>query len=100
MPKELSEKDKEQVAKKLSELRQKELEVFTHYLHSPWKLFMVNFLAGTAKGLGFFVGAAIIIAILGYVLSQILADIPYLGDFFKNASEFLNATRPNNRLTP
>ena len=100
MPKEVTEKDKQQVSKQLAALRERELEVFTKYLKSPWKLFVVNFFAGTAKGLGFFVGAAIVIAVAGYFLSQFLAEVPYLGDFFKNASDFLESTRPGTSLTP
>jgi hypothetical protein len=86
------------IEKKLYKLRERELELFTMYFEKPWKIFFINFFAGTAKGLGFFLGAAIVIAILTYFLGQFLSGVPYLGDFFQNASEWLKATQPGKSI--
>ena len=89
---------KENIEKKLYKLRERELELFTTYFEKPWKIFFINFFAGTAKGLGFFLGAAIVIAILTYFLSQFLSEVPYFGDFFENASEWLKSTQPGSAV--
>lgn len=68
------------IAQKLSRV---ELREFTNYLHSPWRIVWSNFLAGTARGLGFLVGAAIVLAVIGYLLKNILSKVPIVGDFFQ-----------------
>lgn len=85
----LTEKDLKKLERKFEKLRSKEMEFYMEYLKSPWKLFSRSFLVGTAKGLGFFLGSAIIIAIISFVLSQILSNIPEAGDFFENLNTWI-----------
>lgn len=67
----------------LEKVKKIELEQFTNYLHSPWRIMWANFLAGTARGLGFLIGAAIVIAIAGIIMTKVLAQIPVVGEFFQ-----------------
>lgn len=85
----LSEKDLKKLENKFEKLRNKEMEFYMEYLKSPWKLFSRSFLVGTAKGLGFFLGSAIIIAVLSFILSKVLSNVPEFGDFFNNLSTWL-----------
>jgi len=86
----LSEKDFLRLEKRFEELRNKEMDFYMEYLKSPWKLFTRSLLVGTGKGLGFFLGSAIIITILSYVLNTVLGDIPEIGTFFKNLNTWLS----------
>ena len=67
----------------LEKLKRVELQEFTNYLHSPWRILWANFLAGTARGLGFFLGAALVIAVVGLITTKILGNIPVVGEFFQ-----------------
>ena len=72
-----------------------ELKEFHDYLSSPWRIMWTNFLAGTMRGLGFLIGAAFVLAIIGYVLKELLVNIPIVGDFFKAINEWIQATLTN-----
>lgn len=71
------------VEKTIEKLKRIELQEFTNYLSSPWRIIWANFLAGTARGLGFLLGAALIITIAGLILTNILSQIPFVGEFFQ-----------------
>lgn len=75
--------------KALFQFRKAELQAFADYLSSPTRIVFMNFLAGTMRGLGFFVGAAILLTILVFVITQVLSQIPIVGDFFQWLGEFL-----------
>lgn len=77
-----------EVADTIDKLSRVGLREYATYLSKPGRVFWINLLAGTARGLGFFFGAAIIVALSSFVLS-ILVDIPYIGEFFVNLNEFL-----------
>lgn len=67
------------------------LKDYIEFLSSPWRVFGVNFLVGTARGLGLIIGVSVVIAIVGYVITQILVDLPIVGEFFSSLYEFLKA---------
>ena len=46
-----------------------ELAALSELLHSRWKLMSINFLAGLARGVGFFLGASLVGALLFGMLS-------------------------------
>lgn len=62
---------------------------FVRYYSSPWKIFFSNFLAGTAYGLGFIIGAAVLITVIAYILGHILVNIPIVGQFFAWLNDWL-----------
>ena len=74
------EKQHKQLLKAFETFRKVELREFRDYLAAPKKIFFANFLAGTARGLGFFFGAAIVVAGVSYLLKEIFANIPVIGD--------------------
>lgn len=54
---------------------------YTALLQNPWRLLWVNFLAGSARGLGIAFGFAILSALLLYLLRGLmLANLPVIGD--------------------
>lgn len=58
------------------------LAEYTALLRNPWRLLWVNFMAGSARGLGLGVGFAILTALVLYVLRGLMmANLPYLSDF-------------------
>ena len=58
------------------------LAEYTTLLRNPWRLLWVNFLAGSARGLGLGIGFAVLTALLLYILrSLMMAKLPYLSDF-------------------
>ncbi len=67
----------------LEKLKRVELQEFTNYLHSPWRILWANFLAGTARGLGFIIGVAVVVTVVGFIVSRILSHIPVVGEFFQ-----------------
>lgn len=48
------------------------------YIRSPWKMLWPNFVAGIARGFGALVGATIVIAMIGWILSTLI-DLPLIG---------------------
>ncbi|MFD2371027.1 DUF5665 domain-containing protein [Brevibacillus sp. GCM10020057] len=57
---------------------------------APRKLLWINFLAGLARGLGLTIGTAIVLALLGSLLSQFLS-IPIIGDYIRDLVEYLQS---------
>ncbi|PJC37404.1 hypothetical protein CO046_00535 [Candidatus Peregrinibacteria bacterium CG_4_9_14_0_2_um_filter_53_11] len=82
----------------LEKLSRTELEQFVHYLSNPWRIIWANFLAGTSRGLGFLLGAAIVITILGFITTQILSQIPLVGDFFTAFNVWIQETIHQSQL--
>lgn len=57
------------------------------------KILWLNFLSGMARGLGFTVGTAIVLAAAYQVLSTLISmNIPYLTEVFKNMITFIKQT--------
>ena len=69
---------------KLEDMR----EYFT-YLSSPRRILWTNFMSGTAKGLGFVVGTVIVLALVTFIVSQILSEIPWIGELFRWLDDWL-----------
>ncbi|HWI53492.1 MAG TPA: DUF5665 domain-containing protein [Symbiobacteriaceae bacterium] len=58
------------------------LAEYTALLQNPWRLLWVNFLAGSARGLGLGIGFAVLTAILLYILRGLMmAKLPFISDF-------------------
>lgn len=78
----------------LEKLKRVELQEFTNYLSSPWRVLWANFLAGTARGLGFIFGVAIVLTAAGFILTKILSQIPIVGEFFQAVNVWIQHVRP------
>jgi len=58
------------------------LAEYTALLQNPWRLLWVNFMAGSARGLGLGVCFAILTAFILYILRSLMtANLPYISDF-------------------
>ncbi|QQE75858.1 hypothetical protein KDJ56_08010 [Brevibacillus composti] len=55
---------------------------------APRKLLVTNFLAGLARGLGLTIGTAIVLALLGSVLSKFFA-VPIIGDYIRQIVDYV-----------
>lgn len=83
--------NKKQETKTLTQEQQKNLEnlkdaisaawldEFMEYIQSPWKMLWPNFVAGVARGVGALIGAAIVLALIGWILAQIIS-LPLIGE--------------------
>lgn len=58
------------------------------------KIIVDNFIGGVAWGLGVTIGAAIIVALGGFILSQINL-IPVVGELVREISEYVQNTSPD-----
>lgn len=61
------------------------LPEFVDYLSSPMRIIWTNLLAGIFRGLGFVLGATVVLAVVTFVLVRVLGGLPWVGDFFRNA---------------
>lgn len=89
---EKTEKEIRKIDKILEKLKRTELEEFTNYLSSPWRILWANFLAGTARGLGFIIGVAIVIAAVSFILTRVLINLPLVGQFFQTFYAWMQHT--------
>lgn len=72
----------ERVEKLTFAIEKMNLAEYTELLRNPWRLLWVNFMAGSARGLGLGVGFAILTAGLLYILRGLMmANLPLIGDF-------------------
>jgi len=65
------------------------LDEFVAYLRSPWRIVWTNIVAGAARGLGAAIGAGLVLSLLGYVLVNLLGQIPIVGDMFLRLNDLL-----------
>lgn len=57
------------------------LAEYTTLLQNPWRLIWVNFIAGSARGLGIGFGFAVLTALLLYIMRGLMmANLPVIGD--------------------
>lgn len=63
---------------------------YIDYMGRPMYTFWINFLMGIARGLGFVIGATVIVAIVVWIISSILTQLPFVGDFFETLKQFLS----------
>lgn len=54
------------------------MQEFIEYIRSPWRMLWPNFVAGVARGVGTLIGAAVVIAIIGWFLTTLI-DLPLIG---------------------
>lgn len=73
---------RERLEKLTFALEKMNLAEYTALLQNPWRLLWVNFLAGSARGLGIGFGFAVLSALLLYILRGLMmAHLPVIGDF-------------------
>lgn len=77
--KNLSESEKEQYRNFLSITESMGLDEFLELIQSPWRIFWMNFVAGMIRGIGALIGAAVVIALIGWILSKVIS-LPLIGE--------------------
>lgn len=69
------------IEKLTSAMEKMNLAEYTALLQNPWRLMWVNFMAGSARGLGIGIGFAVLTALLLYILRGLMmANLPMIGD--------------------
>ncbi|HEY5714757.1 MAG TPA: DUF5665 domain-containing protein [Candidatus Gracilibacteria bacterium] len=66
---------------------------FVRYLGSKRKIFLTNFVAGMAKGLGIIIGMTVVVAVLIWLLSY-MVDFPLIGQYLKEFKMLLETVGP------
>jgi len=64
---------------------------YIDYMGRPWYTFWLNLLVGIARGLGFVIGATVVVALVVWIISRILTQLPFVGEFFETLGEFLSS---------
>lgn len=95
-----TEQEVRKMDKILEKLKRVELQEFTNYLSTPWRILWANFLAGTARGLGFIIGVALVLTIVGFIATKILSQIPVVGEFFQAINHWIQQTINESRNAP
>jgi hypothetical protein len=72
----------ERLEKLSSAIEKMNLAEYTALLQNPRRLLWINFIAGSARGLGISFGVAVLGALLLYMMRELmLANLPFIGDF-------------------
>jgi hypothetical protein len=62
---------------------------FLQYLQSGRTIMWINFKAGVAKGLGVTLGMTVVLGLLIWILTKLVA-LPVVGEYFSDAEQFVN----------
>lgn len=82
LPGDVGDSLRERVEKLTFAIEKMNLAEYTALLQNPWRLLWINFLAGSARGLGLGVGFAVLTAGLLYIVRGLMmANLPLIGDF-------------------
>ena len=65
---------------------------YVKYLSNPLHIMWRNFLVGAFQGLGFILGSALLLAIIGFITSKVLINIPFISDFGQAINLWLEST--------
>ncbi len=80
----------DQLDKLVARLENSGVEEYVKLSQRTWKVLWLNFLSGVARGLGFTVGTAIVLAVVYKILSEIISmNIPYLTEMLKELVELV-----------
>ncbi len=71
---------------------EKDFRNYVNYLSHPWHIMWRNFLAGTFHGVGFILGTALFLTILGYIVNSVMGELPFFSDFTQAVNVWLNTT--------
>jgi hypothetical protein len=64
-------------------LERSRLAEYVDLLQRPWRMIWLNFTAGVARGVGFFVGGVLVVGVIILVLKMMLHHVggmPWIGD--------------------
>ena len=78
------------LSKREKQLAAEAMEYFIQYVSSPWRIVWVNFLAGVFRGLGALIGASIVLALIAWVLTQ-LVELPLVGEYAQDVKNTMTS---------
>jgi hypothetical protein len=61
---------------------------FLEYVKRPWRAAAFHFFMGAVYGVGFFVGATVIVGTAIWVMTGIVSQFPVVGGFFETVQEY------------
>lgn len=77
----------------LTELvKQLRSERYLQMIDNRKRFLFYNFMAGVARGVGWALGATIILGIVVWILSQLI-NVPFLGDWIGNIIDYIQQSR-------
>lgn len=82
---EIEKSEQEQQVDKLIQLLDNlDLKQYVRLARRPGKLLFLNFISGMAKGLGFTIGTAIVLAVMFEMIAELISmNIPYLTELLE-----------------
>jgi len=72
--------------------KEREFVKYVNYLSNPFHIMWRNFLAGAFYGVGFILGTALLLALIGWILNSVLGEVPFFSDFSRAISVWLEGT--------
>lgn len=77
--------NQEQFNKLISAMEKARLAEYASYLAHPYRLLFMNFLIGLSRGLGSTIGLALVLAIVGMILKNIITmNLPGISEWLAN----------------
>ena len=84
----------EQMDTLITRLENSGIQEYIKLSQRTWKILALNFLSGVARGLGFTVGTAFVLAGAYKILSEIVSmNIPYLTEMLKDLVELVKSVQ-------
>jgi len=85
MPKPTAKKDKK-IAPRVAHVdffvdKERSFIKYVKYLSSPVQIMWRNFLVGAFQGIGFTLGTALLLALIGFITTKVLGNVPFFSDF-------------------
>jgi hypothetical protein len=72
--------------------KERQFVKYVKYLSSPLHIMWRNFLVGAFQGLGFALGTAILLALIGFMTSKVLVQIPIISELGQAVDIWLDGT--------
>lgn len=85
----------EEIDKLITRLENTGLEEYIKLSQRTWKILLMNLLSGVARGLGFTLGTAIVLAIVYKIVKYMIEmNIPYLTEMLQEIVAIANSGQP------
>jgi hypothetical protein len=72
--------------------KEKDFKKYIHLLADPRQIMVRSFLVGTFQGLGFILGSAALLTLLGFFLDKMVGNAPFLSDMIQALDIWVKAT--------
>jgi hypothetical protein len=72
--------------------KEKQFIKYVKYLSSPGHIMWRNFLAGAFRGVGFLLGSALIIALIGFLVNDVISNVPIFRELSQAIDIWLEST--------